>query len=91
MSQIVVTPIRDLGAGDAIVESMGRILFRLPDDVLLPWARMAGMVAVCDTDGNPMVVNGHLEVTGILLDEFEPLTTPDGKIISASRWQASVN
>jgi hypothetical protein len=91
MSQIVLVPVRELDPGDAIVESQGRIMFRLPDDVLLPWARRAGVVAVCDTSGNPMIVDGHTEVTGIRLDRFEPIMTPEGQIVSTSRWQASVN
>lgn len=90
MGQIVKSRLADLKPGDAVVESMGRILFRLPDDVLTPSAAMLGLVPICDVSGNRMTAPGSIVVTGVQLDEFENLECEAG-IVTLPRWQASVN
>lgn len=95
MAEIRKKLVREVAPGDAIIESMGRILFRLPNEALSPIARLGGLVAVCDTSGNRMAVSGDIVVTSVNLDPFDNAIgyTDDGSpgFITLPRWQASVN
>lgn len=95
MAEILKMRVADTDYGNAIVETNGRIYFRLPTQVLSWIQVLGGLVPVCDTNGTLYAVDGDVVATVVVLDTFENLMglTEDGRpgIVTLPRWQASVN
>jgi hypothetical protein len=85
MAKIKNMRVRDAPEGSVIVDSMGRMLVRVSDEVMSPLGLLGGLAPVCDFSGNLHVTAGYSVTTVVTLDKFD-----DGGFM-LTRWQANVN